>query len=1510
MPLPGGACDKLGNRYEIWWTTRQFIRILHGEAESIRIEDPGVIKAEFVIFSNGQREFHQAKRSRPGGKWSLADLGGPLLQAIFDKLVGNDDRFVFVSGSDAPELRELSERAGDAVTIEEFESHFLKANDHRKNFNKLRGFWANTAPATAYNILRRIEVRTIDERSLEEQVNDGLRALFFTGADNICDALRCIATDSIHKTITRQELIDKLNQTGFILRRLAKPETAPCLIAEVTERYLSDARKKLIGKRLIPRAETQKLIERISHDEDGSDSVLIGKAGTGKTGCIIEFIEALQKRSDPAIVLAFRLDRLAPVSTTVALGRQLGLGESPALVLAAAADKQDAVLVIDQLDAVSTTSGRSSNFIDAVEALLSDVNGLRQRVKLHVVVVCRAFDWHNDHRLRKLLAKDSQEKEIKITEFSVDEVKSVLSAEGFNPKFFNQQHLVLLRLPQNLSMFLDAGFDPAQAGKFNTAKDLYDHYWEEKRRTVSERALPSPDRWIDVIQLLCDEMTRTQQLSVPREKLDRFEPAYIGQMASEGVLTCDRYRYGFGHESFFDYCFARAFSAKEQSLAEFLAASAQHLFHRAQVRQVLTYLRDADRPRYCRELGRLLDDSRVRPHIKDLAMALAVSFPDPGDDDWAVLEPWLKSEKEALENNQRNRDKLATIAWGHFFDSSSWFHLADKQGWISGWLASDRDSLVNLGINYLHMHQSHNGDRVAELLDPYAGKTGEWPQRLLIFIECADLDKSRPFFDLFLRLIDDGTLDEARGSSAQNSTFWSILHKLEEAQPAWGAEVITHRLKRQFILIQQGKDDAGRADLYHLFNGFTFELKNFYKIATKVPLVFVQHVLPIILEITDANTCDTKYSPPKRDIIWPIITFNDHYSILKPLVDALETLAASDPNHLVDIIAGLRRRDTYIANFFLLKLYTAGAAHFADDAAALLCEQPWRFHCGYSDSPYWVANQLIHSIFLFCTTENRVKLEESIMNYHSHYEHTTEGYRLLGNACYALLSGIPPEHRSLKVQEYYRELERKFKEPDKMPVGIKSFTVGSPINKQAAEKMTDEQWLRAIRRYNAKEREFHWDDPARGGAMQLAGMLQELVPNEPERFARLSLKFPGGTNFHYIYHILSGLKGTNAPLDLKLAVCRKAFAEYRLDCGRVIADLLGSIKEPLPEEAVQMLDWLAISYPSPSTEPGYRETGDNKFPYGWGILTAGLNTTRGHAARAIGNLINNDAEYINRFRTTLDCLVSDQSIAVRSMAAFTICAVANHDMALALELFSKLTEADDRLLATQHVDQFIYHGLWQYFPQLQPYIKRMLRSKDLEVSKAGARYASLAALADKDAADLVREAMSGHPKQRAGVATIAANNIADPNCREWCETHLQILFNDNDPEVRQEAAYCFNTLENEPLDKYENLIMIFCNSAAFIENADLALHALEESLLRLPGITCSLCEKALELSEDYTNGNRTGIGIDVYKIIELIMRTYHQHQGDEWARRCLDLIDRLCLVGAHHIHYSLSEYER
>lgn len=1510
--LAGGAADKLGNRYELWWTVSELVRMLHGKSESIRIEDPGLTKAEFVVVSAGRRVLHQAKRSHPNGKWSLTSLASSdvqLLQGMFTELLGNDARFVFVSGSQAEELDTLAERAQQAASFEEFETTFIGGKKQRDSFDRLRQYWNNADAATAYGLLQRIEVRTISEPDLEEKVKWALPALFLADSDAVASELRCIALDSVHKTITRDELIARLVKRGYTLRRLQRAAEAAALVKRVTEGYIAGVRSRFIRKRLIPRSATQLLLKRIETDGGGSDCVLTGKAGAGKTGCVAELVEAGQERG--MAILAFRLDRLNPVTTTCALGGELELEESPALVLQAAAGRREALLVIDQLDAVSTVSGRGVEFLEAVDGLLAEVRGLREQQRMHVVVVCRTFDWENDHRLRRLLSE--KHTKVEVSELSADEAKGVLAAEGFRVELFQPWQIELLRLPQNLSLFLEASFDPGQTPQFNMAKELFDLYWNEKRHRVAKRAAPSPDQWSEVIHLLCEEMTRTQQLSVMREVLDPYE-AYAVMMASEGVLTFDGQRYGFMHESFFDYCFARAFVTAKQPLTDFLTASEQHLFRRAQVRQVLSYLRDADQPRYCRELRALLTDGRIRPHLKDLALALAVGVPDPGDDDWNVLEPWLSSELAALAQGRKNEDRLASLVWRHFFTSETWFHFADKRGLLTGWLESGVEAVINMGVHYIRWHQRHSPDKVAELLEPYVGRPGEWPARLRYVIQWADHGKSRRFFNLLLRLIDDGTLDDARGPIAVNSTFWSLFYGLGKVRPGWVAEIVAHWLRRRIALIRPQRNEHGRVPWGDLFNHDSFGQDELYESATNAPFEFIEHVLPVVLEIADAAVYEGKDKMPLRDCVWPFLMKTKHESIEAALITALTyafTKCAETPEYdLSGVIDELQRRNTYIANLLLLSLYTSGAKRFADTAVSLLCREPWRFHCGYTDSPYWVAMELIRAVVPHCSAESRAKLEAVVLDFTPEHERSLQGYKHAGLARFSLLSCFGADHRSSEGQARFRELERKFEVPESAPQGMRTFWVGPPIKKEAADRMTDEQWLRAIAKYRSEDRPHRWEAPEKGGAWELASMLREFTKGEPERFARLCLGFPAGTHPVYIERTLEGLKGSAADIKLKLEVCRKAYIEAREECGKAIADLLGSIEDPLPDDAVQILGWLATEYPDP--EPDGPDSADNATAAASGsdIYIRGINTTRGRAAEAIRDLIWQDAAYVERFRDIIDRLVEDRSVSVRSCVASVLYAVAAHDISLALQMFARLVVLDERVLGTPYTERFIDVGVRQHFAETRPYVERMLRSGERKVSEAGARLASLAVLYGGAAGDLVAEATSGSPAQRLGVAQVAAQNIGEADCRDWCEHQLLTLFNDTDADVRREAASCFRHLRKQPLETYEPLIEAFCDSPAYGEDSFSIFHLLEESVHRLPGITCEVTEKFLERFSEEAKDIRTHRAGEVHTVATLVFRTYQQHQGDEWASRCLDLIDRMCLEGIHDVKTGLDEFER
>lgn len=445
MPLPGGPANKLGNRYEGLWTARQLLRLLDGRCESIRLEEPGVDKAEFVVRRGDRSEFHQAKRAGMRGSWSVASLAQEgVLQSVKELLKDSNASFVFVSGCAADELAELSEAARSAGSEQEFTATFLKAKRRGEPFERICRAW-QCDRGTAIDYLRRVGVWTIGERELEEDVGLYTRTLFLANATGVLAELLRVVGSSVHRTIRRNELLDVMRANSFVLRRVTGREQAVAAVRQATDGYLEGARRRLIHRTLVPRTASKEVLEGVRN----SATVLVGKAGSGKTACAVEIVEGLLGARME--VLAFRLDRHVSATDTGDLGKRLGLEESPVLILAAAAEQSSStgVLVVDQLDAVSTMSGRSSEALDLVENLLGEAKALRSRVNLHVVVVCRSFDWDNDHRLRRLI-RDSDPR-VAVSEFTDEETRELLGRGGLAPSLFWDAQLRLLKVPQNLS---------------------------------------------------------------------------------------------------------------------------------------------------------------------------------------------------------------------------------------------------------------------------------------------------------------------------------------------------------------------------------------------------------------------------------------------------------------------------------------------------------------------------------------------------------------------------------------------------------------------------------------------------------------------------------------------------------------------------------------------------------------------------------------------------------------------------------------------------------------------------------------------------------------------------------------------------------------------------------------------------------------------------------------------------------------------------------------------------
>ena len=369
MPLPGGDADKTGNRYEGFWTVYCMTRILHEDATSIHLEPVGAEGqgVEFVLtLADGHKEYHQVKRQHGiQGPWTLNNLFAErVLNNFWNKLERTDNHCVFVSASSADELRELTERAKTARNADEYRNEFAKARQVAAIFDNLCQKWGEISDEVAYDALKRIRTETVSEEHLFRDVEFRLSTLVIGEAEAAIDVLAALALDSINQELTALEIWQRLKERG-IQRCIWHND--PHVLAAVTaanERYLRPIQLQAITGNAIPRGETQDVIGKL---EQGSKKAILvsGDAGTGKSGVAAEVLCSLSDKG--WFTLALRMDRLNPVETVRQIGEQMGLPDSPPIVLGGLSHGRKSLLVIDQLDAVSTSSGRNPHFFERVQ---------------------------------------------------------------------------------------------------------------------------------------------------------------------------------------------------------------------------------------------------------------------------------------------------------------------------------------------------------------------------------------------------------------------------------------------------------------------------------------------------------------------------------------------------------------------------------------------------------------------------------------------------------------------------------------------------------------------------------------------------------------------------------------------------------------------------------------------------------------------------------------------------------------------------------------------------------------------------------------------------------------------------------------------------------------------------------------------------------------------------------------------------------------------------------------
>jgi len=636
---PGGEADKLGNIFEEAWTVFHLLRVLAGRDIAITVEDVGErgTGSEFTLETRQHgEEAHQVKR-KDGTKngWTPRRLNNEEVQVLQGARhhVEHGRRFHFVSTIPAPKMDALASYARRSANLQSFKTDWL-TKELEPEFTYLSSNEVYGSQAVAWQILRGIWTHCQDEDGLD-RMNEVLADVYLDGAPPAAATLSLgrLAHRNLGVRLDVAAIEERLSE--YELRRLQPSVSATVKqsVATTLASWKASIERALLHP-AIPRVEVAELVDAV-RSGPRQVTMVVGAAGTGKSAVLYQSVQELEREHWQ--VLGLRLDRLTGFSSTTQLGEHIGLGRSPVAALAAAAGQNPCLLVVDQLDAVSLASGRMPQGFDTVADLFQEAAAFPQ---MRVLLACRTFDADNDDRIRRLVVEE-QASRMDVRLLADEQVNAAVQAMGINAALLSPRQRSLLALPLNL-VLLSAIADQPNALSFTSTNGLLAGYWERKRRDCASRRQPAP-RFAAVIGALANTMSERQQLTARASVLDAADLAGDAEvLASEHVLVRDGERYAFFHEAFFDYAFARLWVERDQPLVDFLLADDQELFRRAQVRQILMYIRDDEPNRFVREVEAVLAHPDIRFHIKAAVLAVVRALADPSTAEWQMMERMVK----------------------------------------------------------------------------------------------------------------------------------------------------------------------------------------------------------------------------------------------------------------------------------------------------------------------------------------------------------------------------------------------------------------------------------------------------------------------------------------------------------------------------------------------------------------------------------------------------------------------------------------------------------------------------------------------------------------------------------------------------------------------------------------------------------------------------------------------------------------------------------------------------
>ncbi|MFA1734992.1 hypothetical protein ACDQ56_07265 [Fusobacterium animalis] len=1312
----GGRADKHGNSYEIDCIIYEMLKVLDEKNYSVCIEALGKdeIGTDILVTnSDGQKEHQQCKaRNASNEYWDFNDLKLKNIFSAWKIQLNRKDfrRVALVSPMACSFLFDLHDRAcNTSGKVEDFYSIQIM-----KSSKKFQKFYKNFCDEMDLNsddnndifksidYLKRIYYKQISEYQLKEMINQYIQFLFSTKVETVYNAFisLIVKEDILGQEITQIILTNYFQKQEIIFRLKDDDKRIIPRIQEINQEYRESFNPLLSG--FVHRKVFDDCIKAIANEKS---IIISGNAGYGKSACTEAILNYCEEKKIPYI--AIKLDRRIPHRNCEVWGHTLGFPSSIAYSIHWVSRNENAVIILDQLDALRWTQANSSEALTVCMELIRQVEYLNheRNKKIITVFVCRTYDLENDNNINSLFKKQdtlkNDWKTIRVDVFEDDEVKEIIGKnyKNFLPKLKN-----LLRIPSNLYIWQHLDKNEIYESCLTTSHLINNWFKQICRKSTTaglqERAIN------EVIKRIVDFLDKTGRLYIPKQNLN-IEEAELDYLISSEIIILQNNKVSFVHQSILDYfisqsMFEKYFNDSNQPIEKIIGEkSKQNPSRRYQVQMFLQNILELDSNDFLLIGEKMLTSNNIRYYVRHIFYEILRQIEEPDEN---ITQFILTNYENNIFGNYLMDNTI--------FGKKQYISILMAHGILEHWyLKIEKKDIV---FNLLYSITPNFDDKIISFIKKYAFK---------------NMNDDKQFMRCFIH-----------DTTEENKEMFELRMMFYEKYPEY--------IKKMFIDLKKIMEHFGKRLIQLIAFCLKNKIENYniylssYEELDSNNIFFIENTEYILNEllpyIPKESPLNIKYSNWNEK---HINKYGIERTTVKLVKKATIELINKSPQNFWTYYKPYLGKGYHIFNEIILASLSNMPSKYSNQIIDYLIidfdKNIFDYTSGAEDQ-LGLTGEILKIHGNTCTKERLSILEDKIYKYISPY--ATEWYKqrieqnktkksppvywsFWGDLQYKLLQHLPEKKVSKKTKDLLNVLHRRFY---KVPLhysnsNIHSGWVTSPVS---GKNISKTQWLQIITSSKLENQKCSKLVEVKDGFIDssseaYARDFQMVVKQNPQEMIEIILKNKEFVLPIFIDSLFLGIELSEKLEIIDFTILEKLFLEFPCDMKSYRASYFCGIIRNLKKvnwspNIINQLINIALNHFNSELSSNANQKDSCQT-----LCNNALNSVKGRAAMAIGHLLQENKEFFSQFKDIIEKMSTDKNPEVCFAAMYALYPSYNINKEWAEKNILHLYESDIRTTSFFNSNNMLFHLYSTYKERVIKIVENCFESEDQELIEIG-----------------------------------------------------------------------------------------------------------------------------------------------------------------------------------------------